>query len=45
MALLETDTDEIVVEGAKAFRDNAGSHERPLVDAFNQQALAMFGHL
>ena len=45
MALLGTDADEIVVEGAKAFRDNAGPHERPLVDGFNQQALAIFGHL
>jgi uncharacterized oxidoreductase len=45
MALLGTDTDEIVIESAKAFRDNAGPHERPLVEGFNQQALAMFGHL
>jgi uncharacterized oxidoreductase len=45
MTLLGTDSDEIVVDAAKAFRDNAGPHERPLVDGFNQQALAIFGHL
>ena len=43
MALLETDDDEIVVEGARAFRDNAGPNEHGLVNGFNQQALAMFG--
>ena len=43
MALLGTDADEIVVEGAKAFRDNAGPNEHGLVYGFNQQALLMFG--
>jgi uncharacterized oxidoreductase len=43
MALLGTDADEIVVEGARAFRDNAGPNEHGLVNGFNQQALAMFG--
>ena len=45
MALLGTDADEIVVDGAKAFRNNAGPQEHPLVNGFNRQALAMFGHL
>ncbi|TXH99699.1 MAG: SDR family NAD(P)-dependent oxidoreductase [Rhizobium sp.] len=43
IALLGTDADEIVVDGAKAFRNNAGPNEHLLIDAFNQQALAMFG--
>ena len=43
MALLGTDADEIVVKGAKAFRDNAGPNEHGLVNGFNQQALLMFG--
>lgn len=43
MALLGTDADEIVVERARAFRDNAGPNEHSLVNGFNQQALAMFG--
>ncbi len=45
MALLGTDADEIVVDAAKAFRNNAGSGEHALVDGFNQQAYRMFGHL
>ncbi len=43
MALLGTDADEIVVEGGRAFRNNAGPNEHGLVNGFNQQALAMFG--
>ena len=43
MALLGTDADEIVVEGGKALRDNAGPNEHGLVNGFNRQALAMFG--
>ena len=43
MALLGTDADEIVVDGARAFRDNAGPNEHGLVNGFNQQALALFG--
>ena len=43
MALLGTEADEIVVDGARAFRDNAGPHEHGLVNGFNQQAFAMFG--
>jgi uncharacterized oxidoreductase len=44
MALLGTDADEIVVDGARAFRDNAGPNEHALVDGFNQQAFAIYGH-
>jgi uncharacterized oxidoreductase len=45
MSLLATDTDEIVVDGARAFRDNAGPNEHTFVNGFNQQAFARFGHL
>lgn len=44
MKLLGTDADEIVVDGAKALRDNAGPNEHALVDGFNQQLFALFGH-
>ncbi|MEW6640439.1 MAG: SDR family NAD(P)-dependent oxidoreductase [Pseudomonadota bacterium] len=40
---LATDADEILVEGAKAFRGNPGPNEHALVEGFNQQALALFG--
>jgi uncharacterized oxidoreductase len=43
MAVLGTDADEILVEGAKAFRANVGPNEHGLVNGFNQQTLAMFG--
>lgn len=45
MAVLGTDADEILVEGAKAFRNNAGPNEHALVNGFNQQAVEIFGHL
>ena len=45
MSVLAGDADEILVEGAKAFRANAGSNEHALVNDFNQQAFATFGHL
>jgi uncharacterized oxidoreductase len=45
MTVLGTAADEILVEGAKAFRANAGPNEHALVNNFNQQAHAMFGHL
>jgi uncharacterized oxidoreductase len=45
MSLLATDRDEIVVEAARAFRDNVGPNEHALVNGFNQQAFALFGHL
>lgn len=43
--LLGDDADEIVVDGAKAFRGNVGPDEHALVEGFNAQALAMFEHL
>jgi uncharacterized oxidoreductase len=42
MAILGTDADEILVEGAKAFRSNAGPHEHELVNSFNEFASARF---
>jgi uncharacterized oxidoreductase len=42
LAVLATDADEIVVEGAKAFRGNPGPNEHALVNGFNQQAIALF---
>jgi uncharacterized oxidoreductase len=45
VSLLATDTDEIVVDAARAFRDNAGPNEHVLVNGFNQQAFALFGYL
>jgi uncharacterized oxidoreductase len=44
MTMLGTDADEILVEGAKAFRANVGPNEHGLVNGFNRQALAMFGN-
>ena len=45
MSVLASDADEILVDGAKAFRANAGPNEHALVNDFNQQALSMFGRL
>jgi uncharacterized oxidoreductase len=45
MAVFGTDADEILVEGAKAFRANPGPNEHALVNGFNQHALAIFGQL
>jgi uncharacterized oxidoreductase len=45
MAVFGTDADEILVEGAKAFRANPGPNEHAFVNGFNTQALAIFGHL
>ncbi len=42
MAVLETNPDEILVEGAKAFRANAGPNEHGLVNGFNAQMAARF---
>lgn len=42
MAVLGTDADEILVEGAMAFRANAGPHEHDLVNSFNEFASARF---
>jgi uncharacterized oxidoreductase len=35
MRVLGTDADEVLVEGAKALRNNAGPHEAALVTQFN----------
>ena len=42
VAVLGTDADEIVVEGAKAFRSNVGLNEHALVNSFNEYASARF---
>lgn len=41
MAVFGTDADEIVVEGAKAFRSNAGPNEHSLVNSFNAHMSAL----
>jgi len=43
MSVLATDADEILVEGAKAFRANVGPNEHALVTGFNQEATTRFG--
>src|ERR1700731_4628593 len=43
MAAFGGDSDEILVERARAFRDNPGPNEHAFVDGFNQQAVALFG--
>ncbi|RUL63164.1 SDR family NAD(P)-dependent oxidoreductase [Dyella dinghuensis] len=43
MAVLGTDADEILVDGAKPFRNNVGPNEHGFVNGFNEQALAIFG--
>ena len=42
MAVLGTDTEEILVEGARAFRSNVGPNEHGLVNSFNEFASARF---
>jgi uncharacterized oxidoreductase len=42
MTVLGMDADEILVEGAKAFRSNVGPSEYGLVDSFNEFASARF---
>ena len=42
MSALATDADEIVVEGAKAFRANVDLNEHALIDSFNQQMAAYY---
>jgi uncharacterized oxidoreductase len=45
MTLLGTDADEIVVERARSFRNNAGPNEHTLVNSFNEHAMELFsGH-
>jgi uncharacterized oxidoreductase len=41
IAVFGTDADEILVEGAKAFRSNAGSNEHGLVNSFNRHMSAL----
>ena len=41
MAVFGTDADEILVEGAKAFRSNAGPNEHSLVNGFNAHMSAL----
>ena len=43
MKVLETDTDEVLVEIAKPFRANPGVSEHALVSGFNEQMLTLFG--
>jgi uncharacterized oxidoreductase len=38
-----TDSDEILVDAAKPFRDNAGPNEHGFVNGFNEQVLTIFG--
>ena len=42
LAVLDTDADEILVEGAKAFRANPGPNEHDLVNGFNAQMTPIF---
>jgi uncharacterized oxidoreductase len=42
IAMLGTDADEILVEGAKAFRANVGPTEHGLVNDFNAQMMVLF---
>jgi uncharacterized oxidoreductase len=41
MAVLGTDADEILVDGAKLFRGNPGPGEHELVNGFNAQMMAL----
>jgi uncharacterized oxidoreductase len=41
IAVLGTDADEILVEGAKLFRGNPGPGEHDMVNGFNAQMMAM----
>jgi uncharacterized oxidoreductase len=43
MSVIGTDADEILVEGAKAFRANAGVNEHALVNGFNRDMMTHFG--
>jgi uncharacterized oxidoreductase len=42
IAVLGTEADEILVDGAKLFRGNPGPEERGLVNAFNAQMLEVY---
>jgi uncharacterized oxidoreductase len=41
MAVLATESDEVLVDAAKALRNNAGPDEHDLVNSFNSQMLAL----
>ncbi|MFD1561773.1 SDR family oxidoreductase [Paraburkholderia silviterrae] len=43
MAVLGTDVDEVLVEGAKPFRANPGPGEHGFVNSFNTEAMEIFG--
>jgi uncharacterized oxidoreductase len=43
IAVLGTDSNEVLVEGAKLFRGNPGSGEHDLVNGFNAQMVELFG--
>ena len=43
IAVLGTNADEILVEGAKLFRGNPGPGEHDLVNGFNAQMAEVFG--
>ena len=43
MAVLESDANEILVDGARTFRSNPGPNEHVLVNDFNQHAMTLFG--
>jgi uncharacterized oxidoreductase len=43
MAVLGTDTDEVLVEGARPFRENPGVDERAFVNGLNTQMSEVFG--
>ena len=43
IAVLGTDVDEVLVEGAKLFRGNPGPGEHVLVNGFNEQMAEVFG--
>jgi uncharacterized oxidoreductase len=42
IAVLGTEADEVLVEGAKLFRGNPGPEERSLVNDFNAQVMEVF---
>lgn len=43
IAILGTDSNEVLVEGAKLFRGNPGPSEHDLVNGFNAQMVELFG--
>jgi uncharacterized oxidoreductase len=43
MSALQSNADELLVEGTKAFRNIADPNEHTLIDAFNTRAMTRFG--